>query len=248
MSVFGLAAEGLIETSLHDHVTQAAEDGFTVLRRAQTQQLTSLEDLEGFQQFWDDLRLDEELADGGKYRYRRYGRLHVRVEPSGPRFAVLPHTTFRQDVIPLWQGKDRSFAPASAEALLHPGMRALVGLDAQLATALSGRTDWEVGVHLVRIVAPYGAAGKPTPEGRHRDGHLFVGMHLLRRDACEGGESTVFPDHGAPVRSTLVDPLDSMFVDDHRVMHEVSPIRATAGDGVRDMLLVDLNPFDPGVA
>ena len=43
-------------------------------------------------------------------------------------------------------------------------------------------------------------------------------------------------------RLTLAGPLDSLMVDDARVTHEVTAINAVAGVGVRDMLLLDLNP------
>ncbi|MDA3650036.1 2OG-Fe dioxygenase family protein [Saccharopolyspora indica] len=242
MSAFGVATGGLTEKDRDRFADLTVRDGYTVMRREDLRPLMTGEDFRSLRRAWNDLCLDTELADGGTYRYRRYGRLAVEVTEQGVQFAPLPHATFRQDVIPLWQGKDRSFAPISEEVLLGAGMRALVGLDAQLASAVSGRTSWTVGIHLIRVIAPLGAVGKPTPEGRHRDGHLFVGMHLLRRDDCDGGLSTVYPERREPVSLTLTDPLDSMFVDDNRVMHEVSPTRAAeVVDGIRDMLLVDLN-------
>ena len=46
-------------------------------------------------------------------------------------------------------------------------------------------------------------------------------------------------------RFTLGQPLDCVIVEDAAVWHEVTPIRAAPGaaEGVRDMLLVDLNPY-----
>ncbi|WP_116248121.1 2OG-Fe dioxygenase family protein [Nocardiopsis sp. FIRDI 009] len=226
-------------------IERVREDGFVHVGRADVLEHQSAADGDDFRSAWDDLPLDRELADGGTYRQRRYGRLRVRVVDGEPAFEALPHVAFRQDVIPLWAGKDRSFAPISEEVLLHTGMRALVGWDALLATALSGVTDWEVGLHLVRVVARPGAEGNPTPEGRHRDGHMYVGMHMLRREGCFGGLSTVHPERGGPVSLTMTDVLEAMFVDDGRVTHEVSPTRAVGDtEGVRDMLLVDLNPAD----
>ncbi|MFI5496377.1 2OG-Fe dioxygenase family protein [Actinoplanes sp. NPDC051859] len=232
-----------VDAGVTAHAGRAERDGFAVLRRADLAGLLSEPDLEEFRKAWEDLPVDTELAGGGTYRERRYGKLRVRVGAGGVTFEALPHATFRQDVIPLWAGRNRVFAPITPEVLEHPGMTALVGFDARLATALSGRTEWEIGVHLVRIIARRGAEGLPTPEGRHRDGHAYVGMHLVRRDGVTGGRSTIYPnDGGEPVSTTLTDPLDSVFVDDAAVTHEVTPTVPAAATGVRDMLLVDVNP------
>ncbi|MCC0100059.1 2OG-Fe dioxygenase family protein [Streptomyces flavotricini] len=222
---------------------ETARAGFTCLRRDRIRHLLAADALEDFRAAWEDLELDTGIPGGKLFRLRRYGRLRVEVEADGTAsFTPLPHASFRQDVIHMWRGQDRVFAPIAPEVLLHEGMLALVGLDARAAARLSGTTSWEVGVHLIRILAEPGGEGEPTPEGRHRDGHAYVGMHLLRRDRCGGGLSTVHPEGGEPVRLTLLDPLDSMFVDDARVTHEVSPISPLDGTAVRDMLLVDLNP------
>ncbi|MEV4638750.1 2OG-Fe dioxygenase family protein [Actinoplanes sp. NPDC049548] len=196
-----------------------------------------------FRGFWDDLPLDDQMADGGVYRERRFGRILATVRDGAIDTEVLEHSSFRQeaDIIPFWGGKERTFAPAGPDILLHPVMRALVGFDVSVAAVLRPVRTWVVNVHLVRIVARAGAPGLPTPEGRHRDGHEFVAMHLLRRE-CEGGESIVHADP-QPVRLTLREPFDSLMVDDARLTHEVTPIAGRGdGDGVRDMLLVDLNP------
>jgi hypothetical protein len=220
-----------------------ASDGYATLPGADLKIVVSDAKLSDLRQFWDDLPMDQDLPDSARSRYRRYGRLRAESTPHGITFESLPHANFRQDSIPLWRGSERRFEPISEEALGHPGMRALVGFDVEVATELSGRHSWEVGLHLIRLVARTGEHGLPTPEGRHRDGHLFVGMHLIDRHNCEGGRSTVYPEQGEPVRTTLLDPPASMFVDDRRVTHEVSPIHAVGIEGHRDMLLVDLNPY-----
>ena len=110
-----------------------------------------------------------------------------------------------------------------------------------VVTVLTPATRWIVGVHMVRVVARIGAPGQPTPEGRHRDGHDYVGMHLMGRRDCAGGQSVMFRVGREPVRLTLVECLDSLIVDDAALTHEVTAIAADGGEGVRDTLLVDLN-------
>ena len=73
-------------------------------------------------------------------------------------------------------------------------------------------------------------------------------MHLLRRDGCRGGTSLIYTSGGAlpDVELPLLEPLDSLLVDDTELEHEVTQIEGVDLRGVRDMLLVDLNPAGDG--
>lgn len=198
-----------------------------------------------FRAGWEGLRRDDELVDGGFYRYRRYGRLHAVSTDAGLSLSPLPHQPFRQDSIPMWREHQRMFAPIPPETLDNPCLHALVSTDVTLASRVRHSPEWTVGLHLIRIVARAGESGLPTPEGRHRDGHSFVGMHLLRKENSSGGESSIYREGYPDVGFTLTDPLDSVLVDDTVLWHEASPISVRDRDGgraVRDMLLVDLNP------
>ncbi|MFJ9036726.1 2OG-Fe dioxygenase family protein [Streptomyces sp. NPDC102406] len=222
---------------------QVRRDGFVVMRRQELAGLVRDTDLEELRGAFENLPVDTQTDGVDVYRERRYGRLRVDVEGDTVSLEVLPNAVFRQDAIPLWRGKDRVFEPVSEEVLLSGGIRALVEFDARMATAADGNTSWQVGVHLVRVVARVGADGLPTPEGRHRDGHSFVGLHLMRRDGVSGGLSTIHPNDGShPVRTTLLQPLDSVFFDDDMITHEVSPVVPDGVSGVRDMLQIDFNP------
>jgi hypothetical protein len=202
-------------------------------------------DLDRLATGWDRLELDEALFDGGTYRYRRYGRLCAeRDSPGHRRFTPLPHAPFWQSAehIPDYGGQERLFGPIPDETLLGPALLGLVAADLSVVERVTGHSGrWDVGLHMVRVVAVPGAPGSPTPEGRHRDGHDFVGMHLFRRAGCAGGESIVYREGRAPVRTTLTERLDSLVVADTRLTHEVTPVVADGRTGVRDMLLVDLN-------
>lgn len=217
--------------------------GFALLHADDFDHLLADADLAALQACWNDLPLDEAMPDGATYRRRRYGRLRAELGSDGVRLTVLPHAAFQQsaELNPIHGGRPRMFAPIPPDALLAPGVRALVGFDVTVASMVSGLRSWAVNLHMVRIVSPRDGQGQPTPEGRHQDGHLFVGMHLLRRSGCTGGESIVYRDDEPVTRLTMTAPLDSMMVDDHRVSHEVTPIVAVDDEGVRDMLLVDLN-------
>jgi hypothetical protein len=102
-----------------------------------------------------------------------------------------------------------------------------------------------VGLHLIRVLADSGRGVAPAPEGRHSDGHAWIAMHLIGRHDCTGGTSSVYrPGEDVPfLVTTMQEPLDTVIVDDRRVEHEVSPIRAAGPGGRRDILLVDID-FD----
>ncbi|AOP48654.1 2OG-Fe dioxygenase family protein [Streptomyces lydicus] len=232
---------------LRDGVPAFAEEvrrtGFVVMRKQELAGLISDEGLEELRGAWENLPVDTQVDGVGVYRERRYSRLRVDVDGDDTTFEVLPHAVFRQDSIPLWEGKDRVFEPVTENVLLSAGMRTLVGFNARMATAAGGTASWTAGVHLVRVVARADAEGLPTPEGRHRDGHSFVGLYLMRRDGVTGGVSTVYPNDGGDiVQTTLLQPLDSLFIDDNMITHEVSPIVPEGASGVRDMLMIDMNP------
>jgi hypothetical protein len=233
------------EGSAVDLAASVADDGFARFTARDLAIDTSGPAFERFRAIWEDLEPDEDLADGGAYRFRRYGLLRAVSTPDGFVLEPLPHRPFRQDDIPMWRDAERHFAPLTPPMLADPCLDALVAFDLAVADRVRPGTDWTVGLHTIRVVARAGESGLPTPEGVHRDGHAFVGMHLVRRENGTGGESRVRRDGHPDAEFTLTSPLDSVLVDDTAVRHAVSPIAAhdpTAGRTVRDMLLVDLNP------
>lgn len=242
----------LLDTAVTERLSETlGRQGYLHLGAADFPAAVTGDDFEAFRGRWESLPADEELVDGGRYRFRRYGRLQVMLGPDGEmEMTALPPASFRQDaaLIPLYAGKKRTFAPIDESVLLHPVMRGLVAFDLGLVRRLAEDVRvWVVGLHMVRIVAEPSSSGMPTPEGRHRDGHRYVGMHMLRRANCEGGRSLIYLGGGAAadVELTLVEPLDTLIVDDTSLEHEVTPIAGLEPRGIRDMLLVDLNPAAP---
>ena len=228
-----------------DAVGRLRRRGFVHIEAAAFPDPPTREAMAALASTWDDLAPDTALLDGGRYRLRRYGRLRARLDGDTLRLTRLDHAEFRQDTNPLYRGRARLFEPMRPATLADPALRRLVAFDVAVGEARQPLRDWEVGLHQIRIVARGGDVGRPTPEGRHRDGHLFVGMHMMARRGCDGGMSIVETDDGTLVKFTLARPLDTVVVEDAAVKHEVTPIRASRGsaEGVRDMLLVDLNPY-----
>jgi hypothetical protein len=233
-----------LTAQVSDTASVIERHGYVVVRGADLPDSPAPALLDRFASSWRRLPLDTDLVDGGRYRYRRYGRLRAVVSGADVQLHRLPHAAFRQDTNPLYRGRTRLFAPMTAPTLADRALRHLLRFDLLVAERLGGLGEWEVGLHQIRIVARNGDPGKPTPEGRHRDGHLFVGMHLVNRQHCDGGVSIIEDRAGRVTSFTLTERLDTVVVNDQVVLHEVTPtIAAGSAIGIRDMLLVDLNPF-----
>ena len=189
---------------------------------------------------WEDLTLDTHMADGGRYRYRRYGQydLDVATETLTP----LPHAPYRQesDVNPLNGGVDREFDPPTERFTADPLLRSLLTALGRIFTAVDGTVSWNIRLHPYRVIG--GAeAGLPAPEGRHRDGVTFITSLLIKRTNVSGGESSVYTeDGGRLLRATLTEPGDLLLGDDRRTLHDVSPVLPTdAGSpAYRDVLVI----------
>jgi hypothetical protein len=230
---------------------QAAADllrreGAAVLARASLSALAPGRAWSELAEAWEGLPLDEHLPRGASFRFRRFGRLAARPMDDGYRLEPLPSAPFRQsaELIPLYGGKAREFAPIHARTLSAPALHALVDHDLELVTMAEGRRPpCQVGLHMVRVIAASDEQVAPAPEGRHRDGHSYIAMHLIGRRNCTGGISRVYEGRAPQpcLVTTMREPLDTVVIDDCRVEHEVSPIQSTLGRGERDILLVDID-------
>ena len=213
-------------------------------------------DAHAWQEFaahWGDLVLDPYIGEGAvdQYRYRRYGRLALYPasgDDAGPRLEPLPNKDFQQDAehVTKYGGRARRLDFVTPAFLDDPVLHQLIATDYGM---LPVRTPepLEVGLHAIRVVVNSDVDARPTPEGRHRDGHDYIAMHLIGKNGCRGGETLVY-EQGSPgseviARMTLTDPLDTLIVDDSAVDHEVSRLEPVAGSGTRDVLLVAFYPL-----
>jgi hypothetical protein len=191
-------------------------------------------DVGAFTASWDDLPPDAHLGAAQPYRFRRYGSFRLRAG----HLERLPHAPFVQ------HGAGRLFAPLTGPVAEGAVLRVLVlALRARLPGPRAGIDT--CGVHQIRVTATPGAMGHPAPEGVHQDGHAYVAQVLIRRQHVRGAESRLYDLGERPVhRALLSAPLEAIVLDDRRVRHDVSPLRAAPGAarGVRDMLLVDFFP------
>lgn len=224
-----------------------ARDGFAHVpgarMRALFETVGPLSDAEAFTASWNDLGLDTYMADGGRYRRRRFGVWSA--EANGGSIARLQHQPHYQsrDYNPLNGGIERWFSPIDAAIGSGATMTAILATCQNLFGRLGPGKAWRVEVHQFRVEARAGAAGRPTPEGVHHDGVDWVLVLLIHRENIRSGETSIH-DALDPARTlgsfTLTEPFSAALVDDHKVMHGVTPVEPEdpARPGFRDVLVV----------
>jgi len=193
---------------------------------------------------WDHLELDRYLERGAKFRLRRYGRYSW--SPAHDVLEPLPNEAYFQpdDENPYAGGIAREFAPLLPATVHNPFLHALVRSTFACLPLASDRQGqaWEVRIHQIRIVASAEEPGLPAPEGTHQDGTDFLTLHLVRRHNIAGGESSIYDLNRQPMdRYTMRASLDSLILEDPRIMHGVTPVHSADGRtlGTRDILGVD---------
>jgi hypothetical protein len=208
--------------------------GFTFVPGARMRNLLDahrpLMDWVRFSDSWDDLVIDNYMADQGRYRKRRHAVYSISAAGAIERQPAQPHVQ-SLEYNPLNGGVERWFEPIREDVGKGATMRCILGWCAQLFSELMPGMDWHVEVHQFRIEARVGEAGEPTPEGVHRDGVDYVLVLLIDRENIESGTTTIHAHDGRLLGSfTLTHALDAALVDDARVFPGVPAV----------------TPFDPG--
>lgn len=198
---------------------------------------------DSFARSWDDLGIDTFMADGGRYRRRRFGVFRATADGI-VRKPHQPHYQSR-DYNPLNGGIERWFEPVTDPIGAHPAMQAILETCHKLFDRLTPPAlrphAWHIETHQFRIEAGAGAVGRPTPEGMHRDGVDWVLVLLVSRTNVGSGETSIAGLANEELGSfTLTNPLDAALTDDNRVYHGVTPVAPLdpAQPGHRDVLVV----------
>ena len=201
----------------------------------------SLTDWSAFADSWNRLELDTYMADGGRYRLRRHATFAA---PAAGTITRKPHQPHYQsvDYNPLHGGIERWFEPVEDVIATGASLRTILEFCRSAFDRLApGVAEWHVEVHQFRIEARAGEAGRPTPEGLHRDGVDYVLVLLVDRQNIASGVTTIHAVGGDLLgRFTLTAPFDAALVDDRRVAHGVTPVEAIDPDNAahRDVLVV----------
>jgi hypothetical protein len=193
---------------------------------------------------WDHLPPDQYLEHGATFRRRRYARYYW--APGNQALLPLPNEPYFQpaEENAYAGGIVRDFAPLLPGTVHNPFLHALVRSTFACLPVAGDRQDatWEVRIHQIRIVASPEEPGLPAPEGIHQDGTDFLTLHLVRRHNMVGGETTIYDLERRPIqRHTMRETLDSLILEDSRIMHGVTPVYPADGQtlGTRDLLGVD---------
>lgn len=185
----------------------------------------ALSDWKAFSDSWNDMPLDQYMADGGRYRRRRYAVLsaqntssEVKLEPHQPHYQSLDYNTLNGGIA-------RNFEPIKASTIQSHSMQAVLKFCQKVFSELMPNTPWHIECHQFRIEANNQEQGKPTPEGVHRDGVEFVLVMMIKRQNISSGTTTMHDLELKKLDSfTLTEPLDVAIVNDRRCMHGVTPI------------------------
>lgn len=224
---------------------ELAGKGFSFVPSARMRALLErkgpLTDWTAFAGSWNDLERDRYMGDGGRYRRRRHAVFRIGKGGAVERQPHQPHfqTTDFND---LNGGIDRWFAPVDDQIASGPSLTTILKFCEASFGALSPATQsWRVEIHQFRIEAKTGEAGKPTPEGMHRDGVDNVLVLMVQRRNIASGTTTICDLDRRELGSfTLTHPFDAAIVDDSRVYHGVTPVEPIdpAEPAWRDVLVV----------
>ncbi len=110
-----------------------SRDGFAFVRAPEMQALletAGLRDWGSFAATWDDLGVDAYMADGGRYRRRRFAAFRA----AAAEIVRKPHQPHYQsrDYNPLNGGLERWFEPVTEAVAHHPALTAILSVSREL--------------------------------------------------------------------------------------------------------------------
>ncbi|WP_051834142.1 2OG-Fe dioxygenase family protein [Streptomyces sp. NRRL S-646] len=169
------------------------------------------------------LAQDEYVKSLVPFRFRAFGTARV----EGEKTVWQQDSSFLQsaDLNGYAGGIERRFQPLGepargfAEELVRDSaLRRLVGSD-----------DFLIGCHQIRVVAGDDQIGLPAPEGFHRDGFDGVAVTVVAAENVSGGISLVREEDGEGregdvLLDRVMAPGETLYFDDRRVVHYVTPI------------------------
>lgn len=203
---------------------------------------TNVDEVVRFKHCWSQLERDQYMADGGTYRYRRYGQFMKL--PGSHEITMLPHEPYVQPsyINNLNGDIERHFEPLTDRFVTSPILERLLCLMSDIYDAVEGQaTKWNIRLHPYRIIADDFEAGQPTPEGLHRDGVTYIASMMINRNNVMGGMTTITDANQNELECLMLDKtFDIVMADDSETMHEVSAIRPESSEkcAYRDVLVI----------
>jgi hypothetical protein len=204
-----------------------------------------------FIQAYNNLEIDKYVLnkENKPYRKRRYGSFIL--DTQNLQLSINEHKTFFQStkVNSAYGGIQREFAPITDDIMQNQFLQEIIKSDFSVLPDedKNKSSKWFVGVQMFRIEATKDYEGEPSPEGIHQDEHYFVLQHMINKQNAQGGESTIFNLQKEKIVSlTFENFMDSCFVKDEMVMHDVSSVKCKddSKKAIRDMLILDFELMD----
>ncbi|WP_299116507.1 2OG-Fe dioxygenase family protein [uncultured Winogradskyella sp.] len=182
------------------------------------------------------------------YRYRRWGRYSL--NPLNLSLKELGHIPYNQSRKYNKNAGDieRDFAPLTEGILNNLFLKSLIINNFKLFPTSNSMMAkiWHVYVHLIKISTDHNGIGKPSPEGIHQDDVDFFSIHLIKKVNCDGGKAIIYNLKEIELeRIDLNRPLDSYYVIDSKLMHDVEDIfkRTNIGRAERSILILSFKSF-----
>jgi hypothetical protein len=227
--------------------TEIIENGFSLKRRPFFEfgenANTSFSQLA---QCWNHLGEDPYFgAKGHCYRVRKYSDFFF--TPTTGALQRCDHVAYYQSekMNQYVGGKVRHFADVDASVYENPFFLNLVQKDfiSFPIDAEYYNQRWICQIHMIRIVVGANEETAVTPEGIHSDGYPFASVHFIGKSKhLSGGESWVYTWEEKPIISaTFEEPMDTLFLEDRRMKHYVTPLKAKDKEGHRDILAVSFS-------
>lgn len=187
---------------------------------------------------WNGLLPDPYLRDGGAYRQRRYSVFHWKKN----KLHVLPHEPHYQSNYHnhVHGGINRHFRDWLPTTVNNPVMSEIVRWCVQQFDH-HPRQVWRIQAHQFRIKSTALEAGKPTPEGVHKDGADYILIMLIDRQNVAGGVSYMYDNNRQPLEQhTMQNSGDLLLINDEKVYHGVTEIvpQDTKSTALRDVLVL----------
>lgn len=204
--------------------------------------ISDSDEWDSFKESWNDLKLDEYMNDNGTYRKRRFCKARYIADEDSLWMKEYDFYHQPQHINPLNGGMKRWFAQVESHTFSNRVLNGLLKKMGKRLTSITGQDVWDINIYQNRIVAKDGEAGKPSPEGIHKDGVKHTVLLLINRENVEGGENTIYDLSKTPLFShTLTQEGDCLIFCDDPTFHYASPVKqiSESQTGYRDMLVVE---------
>ena len=229
-----------IETVQKNGMKQFQDKGYLIEQR-----IFSVDDNEEFRKYWNNLAIDQYIESDFKYRRRSYSKMEF--DRASCTLKTIGSTYYQEpEHNELYGGLKREFELGQHEFLSDNNLTFLVKTDYDFfnASGLLSQSKCEIGIHQMRTVVEHGREGIVTPEGVHKDGHPVFAIHLINRSDISNGETILYDNDMKFVdKFTLTKFGDTVFIDDNKLYHEVTPISLNVESesrfGYRDILIIE---------